>query len=74
MLLHSLLTLGIATVATYLSFNAQEEVFKVAMAFTALLFGLFTLFLAPWEIKVFIVILPLVLDKFTGWLTGNSGF
>ncbi len=63
MLVLSLITLALATIAAYLSIKTQEEIFKVGMAGTSLISGLLTLWFAPWELKVLIVIIPLVLDK-----------
>ena len=63
MLVPSLMTLGIASAAACLSVNSQEEVVKVAMAFTAVLSLLLTLVFAPWIVKVVVVAIPLVWGK-----------
>lgn len=63
MLVLSLVSLAIATVTTCLSLNSQEEVFKVAMGFTALLFTVLTLFFVPWELKLLVILVPLILER-----------
>lgn len=72
MLVPSIMTLAIATVATCLSINTKEEVVKVAMASTALLSALLTLIFAPWGLKLLIMAIPLVLDKLNYWSEKNS--
>ena len=64
MLVLSLVSLAIATLTACLSINSQEEVFKVAMAFAALLATVLTLFFAPWELKLIVILVPLLVDKF----------
>lgn len=59
----SLITLGIATITTYLSINSQEEIFKVGMATVAIIFGLLSLFFAPWELKLLVIVIPFILEK-----------
>ncbi|NES84439.1 MAG: riboflavin synthase subunit alpha [Moorea sp. SIO2B7] len=71
MLVPSLMTLGIAVVAVYLSVNTKEEIVKIAMAFIAVLFALFTLVVSPWFVKVLLVAIPLVLDNLDSWSTKN---
>ncbi len=67
MLVPSLTTLAIAAVAICLSLNSKEEVFKVAMGFTAVLSMFLTLIFAPWALKLLILAVPLVLDKLNYW-------
>jgi hypothetical protein len=67
MLVPSLMTLAIASVAACLSINTKEEVFKVAMGFTCVLALFLTLLLAPWVLKLAIAAVPLTLDKFNSW-------
>ena len=49
----------IATIAAYLTTKIKDEVFRVGMVFTSLVFTLVTLIGAPWGLKVFVV-LPLL--------------
>ena len=67
MLVPSLMTLAIASVAACLSINTKEEVFKAAMGFTSVLALFLTLLFAPWVLKLAIVAVPLTLDKFNSW-------
>ncbi len=67
MLVPSLMTLAIAALAVCLSLNSKEEVFKVAMGFTAALSLFLTLIFAPWALKLLILAVPLVLDKLNYW-------
>ncbi len=61
MFLFSILTLVISILATMLSITTTEEVFKAAMAATAILSMLLTLIFAPWLLKLTLVIIPLML-------------
>ena len=72
MLVPSLMTLGIATVALFLSINSKEEIVKVAMAFLALICLFFALIYSPWFVKAFCIAIPLILDKLNSWSTENS--
>lgn len=63
MLVLSLISLAIATLTACLSIYSQEEVFKVAMAFTALLATVLTLFFVPWELKLLVILVPLGIEK-----------
>ena len=67
MLVPSLMTLAIASVAACLSLNTREEVVKVAMGFTSILAIFLTLLFAPWVLKLAIVAVPLTLDRFNSW-------
>jgi hypothetical protein len=69
MLVPSLVTFTLATVAALFSINTKEEVFKVSMGFISALSALLTLIFAPLIVKIFIVIVPLVLDKLNYWST-----
>lgn len=72
MLVLSLITLAVASVATFVSFNTREEVVKTAMGFTAVIFSFLTLLLAPWALKLAIVAIPLALDRINNWSTEKS--
>ena len=72
MLVTSLITLVLATVATFFSINTDEEVFKVAIGFAAVLSALLTLIFAPWIVKLVVIAVPLVLDKLNYWKTEDS--
>lgn len=62
MIIPSLMTLGIASVAACLSINTKEEIIKVATAFVAIIAGFLTLCFAPWIIKLVIVAVPFLFD------------
>lgn len=64
MLVPSLMALAIAAVAVCLSVNTKEEMVKVAAVGTAGLCLLISLVFAPWMVKLAIVALPLVSEKF----------
>lgn len=66
MIMPSLLSLVIATVAAWASVNTKEEVFQASMGLIALLCTLLTLFFAPWLLKVIIVAFPLLLERLRG--------
>lgn len=69
MLIPSIVTLMVATVAALFSINTDEEIVKVAMGCASALSALLTLIFAPWFIKLFIVVIPFVLDKLNYWPT-----
>ena len=56
----SLSSIVVATIAVYLTTKITDEVFKVGMTFLALVFGFVTLICAPWALKLFVVVLPLL--------------
>jgi hypothetical protein len=58
MLVPSLITLAVAALAACLSLNTQEEIVKVAMAFTSVVGVLLTLMVAPWVIKLLLISIP----------------
>jgi hypothetical protein len=60
MLVPSLTTLVIASVAVFFSLNTSEEIVKVATAFVAGLCLFFSLFFAPVVIKLVIIAVPLL--------------
>jgi hypothetical protein len=64
MLILSLITLAIASISAFVSLNAKEEVFKVAMACLAIVSIFLTLVLAPWELKLFLVAIPFAIARF----------
>ncbi len=72
MLVASLVTLAVAAVATFFSINTNEEVFKVAMGFTAALAALLTLIFAPWIMKLVIVGGFLASSRLNYWTAENS--
>lgn len=72
MLLASLITLTIASVSAFLSFNVREEVVKATMGCVALLSFLLTLLLAPWVLKLSIVAVPLIIDRLNNRTTEKS--
>lgn len=67
MLVPSIVTLMVATVAAFFSINTDEEVVKVSMGCASALSALLTLIFAPWFVKIFIMIVPIVLDKLNYW-------
>lgn len=72
MLVISIITLLIASLSAFMSFNAQEEVVKVFMGFTAILSLFLTLVFAPWILKLSIAAIPLLLDRLNNWSTQRS--
>jgi hypothetical protein len=58
MFILSLITLAIASTSAFVSLNAKEEVFKVAMAGLAIVSVFLTLVLAPWELKLILATIP----------------
>lgn len=64
MLVTSLMTLGVASIATVLSINCKEEIIRVSAASVAVLAGVLALIFAPWELKLLAIAIPLGLDKF----------
>ena len=72
MLVPSLLALGVASAAACVSVNCNDEIVKVAMAFTAVLSLLLTLFFAPWEIKVLVMVVPLAWERLDYWSRAKS--
>jgi hypothetical protein len=67
MLVPTVLSLSVTTVATCLSINTQEEVVKAAMACLAVLGLVATLFFAPWIVKLIVMIVPFALEKLNIW-------
>lgn len=63
----ALLTLGIAALATCLSLTTKEEIVKVAMGFVAVLTGFVALCFLPWEIKLLVIAIPVILDRLNSW-------
>jgi hypothetical protein len=64
----SLASLGIATVAIYISYKIQDDVFKVGMNSTAILFFLVTLVCAPWLLKLTLVAIAFIFARLSPWL------
>lgn len=71
MLALSLITLSVATIALFISFNINDDVFKAAIRFTSVAFSLVTLFCAPWILKLSLVAVSLVLASLNSWSTEN---
>jgi hypothetical protein len=71
MLVSSLVMLGVATLATYLSLNFfQDDVFRAAMALTAILFVIFALTIAPLPLQIVLVVATtLVFERLNNWLS-----
>jgi hypothetical protein len=70
MLVLSLVSLGVTLGAIYLSFRIKDDVFRMAMGFTAVLFGFLTLVCAPWLLKLVVIAIPFVLGL-NRWSTEN---
>lgn len=64
MLILSLITLAIASISAFVSLNAKEEVFKVAMAFLAIVSIVLTLILAPWELQLILAAITFAIARF----------
>ncbi|BAW95839.1 hypothetical protein NIES970_07530 [[Synechococcus] sp. NIES-970] len=67
----SILSLGIAAGATCLSVSSKEEIVKVATGFVAVLAGLLALCYAPWEIKVLVVVVPVIIERLRARASGQ---
>lgn len=63
MLIFSLVTLSIASLAAFLSFSSKEEIFRVAMGCIALVCVFLTLFIAPWALKLTLIIIPVIWER-----------
>lgn len=72
MFILSLITLAIASISAFVSLNAKEEVFKVAMACLAIVSVFLTLVLAPWELKIILVAIPFAIARFNHRSTEKS--
>ncbi|WP_107667666.1 riboflavin synthase subunit alpha [Cyanothece sp. BG0011] len=72
MLIISLITLAIASVSAFLSYNLKEDVVKAAMGCVAILASLLTLLFAPWILKLSIIAIPLVIDRLNHLTTEES--
>ncbi len=62
MLAPSLCCLGVIAIAIYSSTKIEDEVFKVGMGFTALIFSLIVLIYAPWILKLIVAAVPLIIS------------
>jgi uncharacterized membrane protein YqjE len=72
MFVMSLIILAIAGLTIYLSIIFEDDVFQAAMAFTAALCTILALVVAPWAIKLIIVIAtPCIFDRMTNWSARN---
>lgn len=72
MLITSLITFVIATVAAWGSINTEEEVCQAALGLISVLSTILSLFFAPWLIKVVIVAIPLLWEKVKPFSLGRS--
>lgn len=71
MLALSLITLSVAAIALFISFNIDDDVFKAAIRFTSVAFSLVTLFCAPWILKLSLVAVSLAIASLSSWSTEN---
>ncbi len=71
MLTLSLVTLSVAAIALFVSFNIDDDVFKAAIRFTSVAFSLVTLFCAPWILKLTLVAVFLAIASLSSWSTEN---
>ena len=71
MLALSLLTLSVAAIALFISFNIDDDVFKAAIRFTSVAFSLVTLFCAPWILKLSLVAVSMAIASLSSWSTEN---
>lgn len=72
MLLVSIISLILAAVSVLLSITTQDEICKVSMLFISGFLILLALIFAPVVIKLVIVIIPFILDKFNYWSINKS--
>lgn len=63
MFIASLMSLTIATVTAWVSFNTEEEVVQTALGLVSLLSILLSLFFAPWIIKILVVGIALLVER-----------
>ncbi len=71
MLALSLSSLSVAIAAIYLSNRIEDDVFKAAMALTAMAFLLLNLICAPWLLKIVGIAIPFVFSSLTRWSVEN---
>ena len=71
MLALSLSSLSVVIAAIYLSNRIEDDVFKAAMAFTAMAFLLLNLICAPWLLKIVGIAIPFVFSSLTRWSVEN---
>ncbi len=71
MLALSLSSLGVAIAAFYLSSKIEDDVFKAAMAFTAVAFLLLNLIIAPWLLKIVGIVILFVFSSLNRWSVKN---
>jgi hypothetical protein len=68
MIVPSLMTFAVASLAVCLSVNATEEMVKVAATGLAILFAFLSLIFSPWFVKLFLVIAMLLYgSKLSRW-------
>jgi len=63
MFIASLMSLTIATLTAWVSFNTEEEVVQTALGLVSLLSILLSLFFAPWIIKILVVGIALLVER-----------
>jgi polyferredoxin len=70
MLVSSLVMLGVASIATYLSLNFfKDDAFRAVTALTAFLLVILALTIAPLPLQMVLVLgTVLVFDRFNNWL------
>ena len=71
MLALSLSSLSVAITAFYFSSKIEDDVFKAAMAFTAMAFLLLNLICAPWLLKIVGIAITFVFSSLTRWSVEN---
>lgn len=71
MLALSLVTLAVAAIALFISFNIDDDVFKAAIRFSSVAFSLVTLFCAPWILKLSLVAVSIAIASLSSWSTEN---
>lgn len=69
MLVLSLMTLAIAFVAVYVSFNVTDEIIQLTIALTALFCLFLSLVFLPWPVELLMVIALWVISKHSNTLT-----
>lgn len=68
MIVPSLMSFAVASLAVCLSVNATEEMVKVAATGLAILFALLSLIFSPWFVKLFLVVAILLYgSKISRW-------
>jgi hypothetical protein len=71
MLTLSLMTLFVAAIALYISYNISDDVFQTAMRFMSLTCSLVSLLCAPWLLKLGLVAIPWAIASLNSFSTEN---